>query len=68
MLGLPEISRGFASFPEACMVWPDRKRESNNLAAAIDLINRQLRKSIVTIEDPIEFLHKQRSLQYGSGK
>jgi twitching motility protein PilT len=32
--------------------------KSTTLAAMIDLVNRSMRKHIVTIEDPIEFLHR----------
>ena len=32
--------------------------KSTTLASMIDLVNRSMRKHIVTIEDPIEFLHQ----------
>ena len=35
--------------------------KSTTLAAMIDHINRTLRKHIVTIEDPIEYVHKEKS-------
>ena len=32
--------------------------KSTTLASMIDLVNREMPKHIVTIEDPIEFLHR----------
>jgi len=39
----------------------DRFRQINNLAAVIDKINKERHEHILTIEDPIEFLHNIRA-------
>jgi twitching motility protein PilT len=62
MLGLPETIKRLCFLPRGLVLvtGPTGSGKTTTLAAMIDLINRQLRKSIVTIEDPIEFLHKQK--------
>ena len=59
--------------PRWSPTWPNEERgiilltgttgsgKSTTLAAMIDHINRTMQKHIVTIEDPIEFLHRDRS-------
>jgi twitching motility protein PilT len=37
---------------------PDRSGKSTTLAAMIDFINRRFPRNVITIEDPIEFLHR----------
>jgi len=39
---------------------PDRQRQEHHLAAMIDKINRERRQHILTIEDPIEYIHRTR--------
>ncbi len=59
-LGLPEVIRTLA-FEERGIVLvtgTTGSGKSTTLASMIDLINRSESKHVVTIEDPIEFLHK----------
>lgn len=58
-LGLPEIVKEFAKFPRGLVLvtGPTGSGKSTTLAALIDLINRERAVNIVTIENPIEFLH-----------
>jgi twitching motility protein PilT len=59
-LGLPEVIRTFA-FEERGIVLvtgTTGSGKSTTLASMIDLVNHSMHKHIVTIEDPIEFLHK----------
>ncbi|WP_353987299.1 type IV pilus twitching motility protein PilT [Ruicaihuangia caeni] len=58
-LGVPaEISR-FAGLPRGLVLvtGPTGSGKSTTLAALIDLVNRQRADHIMTVEDPIEFLH-----------
>jgi twitching motility protein PilT len=59
-LGLPEVVRGFCELPKGLVLvtGPTGSGKSTTLAAMIDLINRTRRDHIVTIEDPIEFVHE----------
>jgi len=58
-LGLPEVLKRVALLPRGLVLvtGPTGSGKSTTLAAMVDEINRQLRKHIVTIEDPIEFVH-----------
>src|SRR4051812_1259922 len=58
-LGAPEILKTFASFPSGlCLVTgPTGSGKSTTLAAVIDYININQRRTILTIEEPIEFVH-----------
>ncbi len=59
-LGLPEAVRKLA-FEERGIVLvtgTTGSGKSTTLASMIDLVNHSMRKHIVTIEDPIEFLHR----------
>jgi twitching motility protein PilT len=59
-LGLPEVIRRLA-FEERGIILvtgTTGSGKSTTLASMIDLINRSMPKHVVTIEDPIEFLHK----------
>jgi twitching motility protein PilT len=60
-LGLPgEVMRGFADAPRGLVLitGPTGSGKSTTLAALIDHINRSYAHHIITIEDPIEFLHR----------
>lgn len=59
-LGLPSVLREVARAPHGLVLvtGPTGSGKSSTLAAMIDLINRESRKHIVTIEDPIEFIHE----------
>jgi len=59
-LGLPQVLKQVALLPRGlCLVTgPTGSGKSTTLAAMVDEINRYMRKHIVTIEDPIEFVHR----------
>ncbi len=58
-LGLPPVFRALASTPRGLVLvtGPTGSGKSTTLAAMVDFINRDRRDHIMTIEDPIEFLH-----------
>jgi twitching motility protein PilT len=58
-LGLPEVLTRVSLLPRGLVLvtGPTGSGKSTTLAAMVDEINRNLRKHIVTIEDPIEFVH-----------
>ncbi|HEY7148881.1 MAG TPA: type IV pilus twitching motility protein PilT [Gaiellaceae bacterium] len=59
-LGLPSALHEFSSKPRGLVLFtgPTGSGKSTSLAALIDEINRSRTDHIITIEDPIEFLHK----------
>jgi twitching motility protein PilT len=61
-LGMPEVVTKFATLKRGLVLvtGPTGSGKSTTLAAIIDRINRSRRGHIVTIEDPIEFLHEHR--------
>jgi twitching motility protein PilT len=58
-LGLPPILKRVALLPRGLVLvtGPTGSGKSTTLAGMVDEINRSLKKHIVTIEDPIEFVH-----------
>ncbi len=58
-LGLPPVVTDFANKPSGLVLvtGPTGSGKSTTLAAIIDKINREQKLHIVTIEDPIEYLH-----------
>lgn len=58
-LGLPESISRFATLPRGLVLvtGPTGSGKSTTLAAIIDQVNRTRADHIVTVEDPIEFLH-----------
>jgi len=58
-LGLPEAIRGFTELRRGLVLvtGPTGSGKSTSLASLIDIINRTKPLHIVTVEDPIEFLH-----------
>ncbi|MCP4404430.1 MAG: type IV pilus twitching motility protein PilT [bacterium] len=62
-LGLPSSIEKFAEKPMGLILvtGPTGSGKSTTLAALVDKINRERRDHIMTIEDPIEFLHEHRS-------
>lgn len=62
-LGLPSVIRNIAKKPRGLILvtGPTGSGKSTSLAAILDLINRTRRNHIITIEDPIEYLHKHQS-------
>lgn len=59
-LGLPEVLKSIASKRRGLVLvtGPTGSGKSTTLAAMIDYINRTRDEHIITIEDPIEYLHK----------
>ena len=62
-LGLPPIVKELCSKPRGLILvtGPTGSGKSTTLAAMIDKINRERHEHILTIEDPIEFLHNHKS-------
>jgi twitching motility protein PilT len=62
-LGLPPIVREFADKPRGLVLvtGPTGSGKSTTLASLIDVINQSREEHIMTIEDPIEFLHSHKS-------
>jgi twitching motility protein PilT len=58
-LGVPAVVAEFAKLPRGLVLvtGPTGSGKSTTLAALIDLVNRTRADHIVTVEDPIEFLH-----------
>ena len=58
-LGVPAVLREFTRKPRGFVLvtGPTGSGKSTTLAAMIDVINRERQDHILTIEDPIEFLH-----------
>ncbi len=59
-LGLPSVISKLASLPRGLVLvtGPTGSGKSTTLAAIIDQANRIRRDHIITVEDPIEFVHK----------
>ncbi len=59
-LGVPQILRDLTRKPRGFILvtGPTGSGKSTTLAAMIDVINREREDHILTIEDPIEFLHQ----------
>ena len=59
-LGVPQVLRDFCRKPRGFVLvtGPTGSGKSTTLAAMIDVINRERQDHILTIEDPIEFLHQ----------
>jgi twitching motility protein PilT len=62
-LGLPPAVEKFADRPQGLVLvtGPTGSGKSTTLAALIDKINRERQSHIITVEDPIEFLHEHKS-------
>ncbi len=58
-LGLPAVVKEFAALPRGFILvtGPTGQGKSTTLAAIIDIINETRNDHIITVEDPIEFLH-----------
>jgi len=58
-LDLPPVLETFADFPRGLVLitGPTGSGKSTTLAAIIDKINKTKKKHILTIEDPVEFVH-----------
>ena len=62
-LGVPPAVGNFAMLPRGFVLvtGPTGSGKSTTLAAVVDLANRQRKDHIMTVEDPIEFLHEHKS-------
>jgi len=62
-LGLPPVVSKLASLPRGLVLvtGPTGSGKSTTLAAIIDVANRTRKDHIITVEDPIEFVHQSRS-------
>jgi twitching motility protein PilT len=58
-LGLPQILKELVLKPRGLVLvtGPTGSGKSTTLAAMIDYLNKNVTRSVITIEDPIEFLH-----------
>ena len=61
-LGMPPVVESFARLKRGLVLvtGPTGSGKSTTLASVLDLVNRTRRGHIMTIEDPIEFLHSHR--------
>jgi twitching motility protein PilT len=59
-LGLPPVAADLARFPRGFVIvtGPTGSGKSTTLAAMVDVVNTERSGHIMTVEDPIEFLHK----------
>jgi twitching motility protein PilT len=59
-LGLPKVIADLSDKPRGLILvtGPTGSGKSTTLAAMLDRINRQMKGHMITIEDPIEFIHK----------
>ncbi len=59
-LGLPKVCADLASLPRGLVLvtGPTGSGKSTTLAAIIDKINKERAVHIITVEDPIEYLHR----------
>jgi twitching motility protein PilT len=62
-LGLPHVIAKLAERPRGLILvtGPTGSGKSTTLAAIIDKINRERKGHIITVEDPIEFIHRHQS-------
>jgi twitching motility protein PilT len=58
-LGLPAVIASFAHAPQGLVLLtgPTGSGKTTALAALVDAINRTTQRNIITIEDPIEYIH-----------
>jgi twitching motility protein PilT len=61
-LGLPKVFQTICHYHKGLVLvtGPTGSGKSTTLAAMVDYINRTMHKHIITIEDPIEFVHEDR--------
>lgn len=61
-LNLPEVIKSFTNMQRGLVLVTGvtGSGKSTTLAAILDKINREEKKHIITVEDPIEFIHKDR--------
>ncbi len=61
-LNLPPVLRDLSARPKGMILvtGPTGSGKSTTLAAMIDYINRTMKRHVLTIEDPVEFVHQSR--------
>ena len=61
-LGLPPVLRDLCELPKGLVLvtGPTGSGKSTTLAAMVDYINKTQKAHVITLEDPIEFLHQSR--------
>jgi twitching motility protein PilT len=61
-LNLPQVLKDLAQRPKGMLLvtGPTGSGKTTTLAAMIDHINRTMKRHILTIEDPVEFVHQSR--------
>jgi twitching motility protein PilT len=59
-LGMPAVVPEFCSLPKGLVLvtGPTGSGKSTTLAAMVDLINRTRGEHVITLEDPVEFVHR----------
>jgi len=62
-LGLPPVVQQFCHLPKGLVLitGPTGSGKTTSLAAMLDYINGKLPKHIITLEDPVEFIHKSKT-------
>jgi twitching motility protein PilT len=62
-LGLPPVIKKLASLPRGLVLvtGPTGSGKSTTLAAIVDEVNKTRKDHIITVEDPIEFVHQSKS-------
>jgi twitching motility protein PilT len=62
-LGLPDVLKDFTRKPRGFVLvtGPTGSGKSTTLASMIDMINEERHEHIMTVEDPIEFLHRHKN-------
>ena len=62
-LALPSVVADLARYPRGFVVvtGPTGSGKSTTLAAMVDIVNKERQAHIMTVEDPIEFLHRHQS-------
>ncbi len=62
-LGLPSVTGKLTSYPRGMVLvtGPTGSGKSTTLAAFLDKINQERKAHVITIEDPIEFVHKHKN-------
>ena len=61
-LGMPPVVAKFCDLPKGLVLvtGPTGSGKSTTLAAMVDLINGQRKEHVITLEDPVEFVHQSR--------
>jgi len=62
-LGLPQIFENFALKTQGIILvtGPNGHGKTTTMAALVDIINNRMKKNVISIEDPIEYLHTHKS-------